>query len=185
MSGKVLVTLTAADTWYGRQIRKAIKSNVNHSLILYKSSDWGDWRAIDTQEKGVVPTVSAKKLTRVDYAECWECDADLWKGLRATKKDLFKKYDWIGLIFGLVRILLANYLGIEIKKSIHAHNRLFCSEYVGAVLVATEVEGTETWDPANISPADLKNFMKRSAHFEKVKVPKPVRKLYEKAENSL
>ena len=120
MSGQALVTLTAADTWYGREIRKAIKSNVNHSLMLYESSDWRDWRAIDTQENGVQPAVSAKRLTRVDYAECWECDLDLWKGLRATKKDFYKKYDWIGLGFGLIRALLANYLGIEIKKPIQA-----------------------------------------------------------------
>lgn len=178
MSGQVLITLTASDTWYGREIRKATKSNVNHALVLYQSSDWLDWRAIDTQEKGVTPAVSAKKLTRIDYLECWKCSVDLWKGLRLTKSDFFKKYDWIGLIFGFIRAVLANYLYIEITKPIHAHNRLFCSEYVAAVIMAAGVPDTAAWIPANMSPGDLKKFMGDSPHFTLVDVPTVVRELY-------
>lgn len=183
MSGHVLITLTAGDAWYAKEIRKATKSDVNHSLVMYKSSDWRDWRAVDPQENGVIPGQDASKLTRVDYAECWESSVDLWVGLRETKKDLFKKYDWIGLIFGLIRALLANYLYIEITKPIHAHNRMFCSEYVSAVLKAAKVPGTEDWIPANISPGDLKKFMQSSPEFRQVPVPEPLKELVgEKAE---
>jgi len=178
MSTKVLITLTASNKWYGKQIRKALKSNVNHGLILYRSRDWKDWRAVDTQEKGVTPAVSAKKLTRIDYAECWECDLDLWEGLRATKKDLYKKYDYVGLVFGVIRAVLSNYLGITFNKPIHAHNRLFCSEYIAVVFQGAKLAGTEKWIPANISPKDLQDYMIHDPHFKPVAVPAPVKDLY-------
>jgi len=177
MSGKVLIALSASNAFYGKLLRKALYEHsktpkdeqVNHAFIVYKSSDWQDWRAVDIQEKGVQPTLPVKHLKRVDYVECYELpDVDLWKGLRSCKNDLYKKYDWIGLIFGFVRLLLA-LVGWKLKNPIHAHNRLFCSEYVAKVLKKSGAPAVDHWAPANVSPKDLQDYLH---HYGK-KAPPP------------
>jgi hypothetical protein len=190
MKNNVCIALSASNAWYGRELRQAMYEDqlssvpkgeqVNHAFVVYESSDWKDWRAVDVQEKGVQPTIEVKHLTRVDYVECWQIpDVDLWEGLRACKNDLFKRYDWIGLIFGFIRLKLMSWFGWKLKKPHHVSNRLFCSEYVAKVLKKSGCPGTEDWVTANISPKNLQDYFLE--HGKKVALPAPLAELVEAA----
>lgn len=191
MTGEALIALSASNSWYGHELRQAMyedqlstvpkEERVNHAFVVYESSDWQDWRAVDIQEKGVQPTLEVRHLTRVDYVECYRVPegVDLWKGLRACKNDLYKRYDWIGLIFGFIRLKLMNWFGLKLKKPHHASNRLFCSEYVAKLLKKARAPETTDWEPANISPKDLQDYLRE--HGEKVALPTPLVELVEVA----
>ena len=191
MKNNVYIALSASNAWYGKELRNVMyedqissvpkNERVNHSFIVYESSDWKDWRAVDIQEKGVQPTIPVKDLTRVDYVECWQVPkVDLWKGIRACKNDLFKRYDWKGLIFGILRLKLMSWFGMKLTKPHHASNRLFCSEYIAKVLKKSGAPSTEHWAPANISPKDLQDYFLE--HGQKVALPTPLAELIEKVE---
>lgn len=189
MTGKALIALSASNAWYGKELRKVMyegqddavpeAERVNHAFIVYESSDWGDWRAVDVQEKGVQPTIEVRHIARVDYVECYRSpeDSDLWEGLRACKNDLYKRYDWLGLLFGYVRLKLLSWFGLRLTKPHHASNRLFCSEYVARVLQRSGARDTNDWIPANVSPKDLQDYLRK--YGEKVALPTPLVELVE------
>jgi len=168
---RILVCLTATRKWYGKLIRWATRSRVNHSLVKHDDPFWGAWRATEIDERGP-RDIDARYLARFDYIEHWESDLDLGIGMRAMGRFVgMARYDWRGLLVGLLRAVLLRVGGWEVDKAIHSHGRLFCSEFVAEVLKRSKVPGTEEWIPANVSPGDLRRFMKASPHFHQVDEP--------------
>lgn len=189
MRDNVCIALSASNAWYGRELRQAMYEDqistvpkdeqVNHAFIVYASSDWKDWRAVEIQEKGVQPTKEVRHLTRIDYVECYKIpQVDLWQGLRACKNDLYKRYDWLGLLWGLVRLKVMSWFGWKLNKPHHASNRLFCSEYVAKVIKKSNAPQAYGWTPANMSPKNLQDYL--IEHGVKVVLPPPLAELVEK-----
>jgi len=168
---RILICLTATNMWYGKLVRWATRSNVNHSLIKHEDPFWGDWRATEINEDGPHDQ-DIRKLTRIDYIEHWESDIDLLPGMRSMRRFVgTAKYDWFGLLFGLVRAILSRLFGWNVEEAIHTHGRLFCSEFIAEVFKRSNVPGVQEWNTANISPGDLREFMELSSHFELVEDP--------------
>ena len=168
---RILICLTATRRWYGRIVRWATRSRVNHSLIKHEDPFWGGWRATEINEDGVSDR-DVGKLTRIDYIEHWESDLDLLPGMRALRTFVGSaRYDGLGLASGLIRAIILRVFGIEIDKPIHSHGRLFCSEFVAHVFKKAGVPGVEDWKPANVSPGTLRAFMESSPHFRRVAEP--------------
>jgi len=186
MRDNVCIALSASNAWYGRELRQAMYEDqissvpkdeqVNHAFIVYHSSDWKDWRAVDVKEKGVQPTIEVRHLKRIDYVECYKIPkVDLWNGLRACKNDLYKRYDWLGLLWGFIRLKFMSWFGWKLKKPHHASNRLFCSEYVARVIKRSSAPSCSHWKASNISPKDLQDYLIK--HGVKVDLPKPLAEL--------
>lgn len=179
---RILFAVTTSDALYSKILRWAMRSNINHSLILYESKEWGDWWAIEINERGV-NKVPIDKLTRIGYIECYECSVDLWPAMRATKDFVGERYDWLGLLGGLLKLIIYRLFRKVIKEPIHKDDRLFCSEYVAHIMYhaglpgAGKVDGlgqipnTVAWRPETVSPEYLQNFWQASKLFERVDAP--------------
>lgn len=186
MKDNVCIALSAADAWYGKALRKVLyadkkspvpfEERVNHAFIIYESSDWKDWRAVEIQEKGVQPTVDVRHLKRVGYVECYKIpEVDLWKGLLACKNDLYKRFDWLGLLWGFIRLTIMSWFGWKLKKPHHVSNRFFCSEYVSRVMKKSGAPGASRWATPNISPRNLQDYLIK--YGVKVELPPPLAEL--------
>jgi hypothetical protein len=159
-----------------------MKSNINHSFVLYESKEWGGWWAVQTDERGV-RKIPAENVPDLDYVECYECSKDLWPALRRTGDFVGDRYDWRGLLWGLFRLLVYRVFKRKITKPLHRDNRLFCSEDVGWVMKYGELPGagyvdgygpikdTEHWKTSEISPLVLQTFWQASEEFERVDWP--------------
>jgi len=168
---RILCCLTATKKWYGRLIRWASDSKVNHSFLKHEDSFWDDWRATEINEIGP-HDCDVDRLQRIDYIEHWESDISLLKGMRAVRKVVGgSKYDWRGLLFGILRLIWIKATGRKVTKAVHSDNRWFCSEFVARVIKESGVPGTEDWEPENIAPGMLREFFLDSPHFHLVEDP--------------
>lgn len=166
---KVLICLSASDAWYGRIIRWASRSRVNHTFLLYRSDVWG-WFAVEINENGV-QLIPPSRLTRVDYLECWRCDEDLLHGLAGMRRWIGAGYDWRGLLSGLVRLVVRRLFGMSIDGASHSAKRLFCSEAAAVVLRNAAAPGSDSIDPPNTSPGDLRRLFRAHPAYHKVSCP--------------
>lgn len=179
---RILFAVTTSNALYSRILRWAMRSNINHSLVLYESSEWGGWWAVEINENGV-NKIPVEKLSRVGYMECYECSEDLWPAMRATRDFMGERYDWFGLLGGLAKLIIYRLFRRTIKSPTHRDDRLFCSEYVAHVMYHANLPGagrawgygpipnTVAWKPETISPEYLQNFWQASARFKQVDPP--------------
>jgi len=163
----ILVAFSTSDKFYAKILRKIMKSHIHHTFLFVELEGFG-LMALEINQDGI-RFVSSKRVMR--YArriECFEYIEDLTPGLLSMKDYLGKKYDWKGLIFGALRLLVKRYFHYESKKEIHNPNKMFCSEFVASVLKRSNVEGTQNWITSNISPKMLYDFIENSKLFREV-----------------
>jgi len=182
VSSRILFCVTGSNAWYGKLLQWAMRTNVNHSFILYESKEWGGWWAVEINEHGV-RKLPVEKLDRINYIECYECKNDLWPALRTITDFVGAKYDWRGLLWGLFKLIVFRLFGKTILKPVHRHHRLFCSEGVGRVMKAGKLPGagdveglgpipdTEKWKPPEVSPLYLQVYWKASEYFFRTDTP--------------
>ena len=171
MNPRVLVCLSASSAWYGKLIRWATNSKVNHSFIEHEDPFWGGWRATEINESGP-HDVAISKLTRIDYIEHWACNVDLVPSLRKMSRFVgSSRYDWGGLLWGLVRSIWAKLTRREVRMALKSNSSWFCSEFVATVFKDAGLKDTASWIPGNISPGELRTFMLLSDHFSLVQQP--------------
>jgi len=159
-SFKTVVCLSASDTWYGKLIRKVTRSNVNHAFIAYYSDLHGGWQALQTDERGLVeiPVESLK----YSYKECYEFPMlNLLQVLPHCRNLIGDKYDWLGILGFLIKVIFWKYLGRKIVNPLHKKGELFCSEFV--VLYLQKVEGMATWmksvNPSGVAPGGNEHML--------------------------
>jgi len=153
MASRVLVCLSASDTWYGKMIRKVTGSPVNHAFIAYESGRWGGWNAVQIDQRGVVgvPIESVK----YDYLECYEFkNIDLNTAFVPSRTLVGDAYDWLGILGFLLKILVWRVLGKRIFNPLHKKGDLFCSEFV--VTFLQKAHAVYSWvldlDPDSVAP---------------------------------
>jgi hypothetical protein len=168
----VLIAVSASNNLVGRIIRFLTDSSVNHAFILYESRLWGGWWAAQIDEYGVrklpakvvIPTYKRVDLYR--YA-----GKTLSPGLQACRYMVGWKYDWLGIVGFIFKLVIWRLLGKRIFNPLHGRHREFCSEFVSNVLKKAEVPSFSSVDPASISPGDVLSIIKADPLFRRVDVP--------------
>jgi hypothetical protein len=165
MMRELRVGFAASDVLGARLIRRLIDAPVNHAFIGYESEDWGGRWVAQADRWGVrlVPLVVG--LRQASEVELYECAVDLKVGLRAVRGYVGAAYDWCGVLTGLACLVAWRITGRRVLYPTHSLARMFCSEFVATILQAALVPGTAAWDPAQMSPGDLRRFVRSSALF--------------------
>lgn len=167
----MLICLSATDVWYGKLIRWVTDSKVNHTFVLYNSKFWNQWRAVEIDETGVVDK-SVWRLKNLGYVEHWRCDIDLVPAMRSLEAHVGSaRYDWLGLLTGMIRSLFLKTTGRELKRAVHSQSEWFCSEFVAELLIRSNIPGTEKWRSANVSPGQIRKLVMDSTCFHEEKCP--------------
>jgi hypothetical protein len=159
------VCITRGKGWLAALERKILKSEYNHAFILYYSTEWQDWWAMEIDERGIVPVPAQPILKKQKKIRHFKCKKDLYKGLFRMKNAIGFGYDWKGIISGLT-VLLLRRIGLNITKTVHSQERMFCSEYVTHVIEASGVPLNIGLLPHQTSPKDLLAFLESSPEFE-------------------
>ena len=147
---RVLIAFTTSDALYAKVLRWLMRSRIHHSLLFYKSPHLG-WLALEIDEDGVHLVNPNRALKRITKMECYESGYDLTTGLLAMKHCIGKRYDWLGLLSGVWRLLLYRLFGYVSKKGSHSISRMFCSEMITGVCLysgipaARELKMESTW----------------------------------------
>lgn len=169
---RILIVLARSKGLLGKLIRWFTKSEVNHAYIIFYSAEWNDFMAIEIDERGIVIVPAFKEEHKYCYSEEYELkNADKDKiitALVAERGLIGAKYDWLGLISFGFRMLVWRLTGTkDFMHPVHSKTRLFCSEYVANV-INDIVDEKPFSDPANVSPADLREWLINSDLFHKV-----------------
>ena len=128
-----LVCLTASDEWYGKAIRGLTHSNVNHAFFAWKDPMFNYWKALQTDQRGVVG-IPAHRV-EYKYIECYQFDElDLCTALPWTINMAGDKYDWAGIAGFMVKLVAWRVAGRRIANPLHKTGELFCSEFVTSLL---------------------------------------------------
>lgn len=164
-NNKIVIALAGTTDWYAKIIQKALDQPINHALILYQDPVWGGIFAAEINAEGLslIPFEIANK--RFDFIEIWECSIDLLPGLTSTRLMIGSKYDWLGMLAGLFRILWWKVSGQIIEQPVHSVDRVFCSEYVSQVIKSAKVPMSEDLIPVDTSPGHLREWMEQNPYF--------------------
>lgn len=166
-SDKILVAFATSEKLYAKFLRWLMRSDFHHTFLFLYIDVMGAWMALDIDEHGVHLVHPKKVKKQFPRIECWRCSDDLSWGLMSMTNFVGRGYDWIGLFSGAFRLLFLRVFGREITNPIHFSKKMFCSEFVSAVIQKTGVKGTEIWKTANISPEMLHEFMINNKAFRK------------------
>ena len=167
---RVLICLAASDNVGGRFIRWVFKSPVSHAFIIYKSTEWDWWEAVQINQHGV-HKVSARKIIKsgaYKSIRAFEPKFDLWIGVLTKRYFIGRDYDFKGVFAGLLKGLLQRFLGIKIHKLIHSGSALFCSEYVAEVIKAAPNAPTLVEPPSELAPHMLLTYCETSSWYKEV-----------------
>lgn len=172
----ILVAVSASNNLLGRIIRFLTDSSVNHAFIMYESRLWGGWWAAQIDERGVrklpakvvLPTYEKVFLYRYVVAGPLQGASALSAGLQACRYMVGWKYDWLGIVGFIFKLMIWRLLGRRVFNPLHGRNREFCSEFVANVLKKAQVPNFSKVDPASISPGDVLELIKADPHFRRV-----------------
>lgn len=171
----IYVAFTASKSFYARAIRFLTKSQVNHSLILFKDSNFGDnLFAIQVDRRGVVivdgnPVLYKDKILTEIYKP--KDTNALWDGMCRSMKYIGSKYDWFGILGFLIKLVFMRVLRQNINNPIHRKGELFCSEYVATVLKRGKLKvNNKYFVPENTSPGNLRKEIINDPQWIKVKL---------------
>ena len=167
---KIAVAFAGTTDWYSRFIQRLLKQPINHALLVYKDPVWGGLFAAEVDGEGlrVLPFEIARK--RFDLLELWRCNVDLSVGMSAVRFMIGSRYDFLGMIAGVFRILWWRLTGRRTTYKLHSKDRLFCSEFVTHVLQQASVPRADVLDPPNTSPGALRAWLRTNPAFEAIQL---------------
>jgi hypothetical protein len=187
---RVIVCLAASDTLGGKVLRWVFRSSVNHAFIIYRSTEWDCWEAIQINQHGVHKVFAIKiiKDRAYNFIRAFEAKYDLWDGVLRNRYHIGRSYDWKGVFVGLLKGLLNRYFKVRINKQIHTGNALFCSEYVAEVIKSAygspvfqkNHPGINTdlfSNPSEIAPYMLLQHFRGSKFYEEIEFEQLERKI--------
>jgi hypothetical protein len=93
---------------------------------------------------------------------------DLRTGVVSVRDHIGDRYDWLGLLWGLFRLVVKRLTGWRISNVVHSDEKLFCSEFVVLILKNSVIPGTRDWVPESVSPAKIRKFLLQNSLFKKV-----------------
>ena len=156
MTEDVRIIFTASPKLSSRIIRWFTRSPVSHVYVEYESELWGGrWAAEAT--KGGVRKVIAKKSRHDVHAE-FRCKFDTKKGLRAVSEFLGEDYDYLGVAFYAIVVLLRRWFSAKIKNPMYSSKSQFCSEFITRFFQGSDLVETTFWDVEKSSPGRLYRY---------------------------
>lgn len=167
MGSSYYICFSASSHLLAGFFRKILKSNINHCFVIYKSNDWDNWMAIEIDRLGVRLLPAIQVIKSQKHIELYECE-DIRKGLIQNQHCIGWAYDWLGLAWGLIRTKLFDWFGLQINRSIHSKDKMFCSEFVTTILNDSNMIEIEDTDTSSISPVKLKEIVSKSNNFKKI-----------------
>jgi len=165
---RILVVVSASDTFLGRVIRWLTSSPVNHTFLVYESYLWGGWWAAQIGSDGVKKIPANHALSKYVMTEFYEYRGNIARGLHACRAMVGEKYDFMGILGFLLKIVVWRLTGKRIKNPLHGKHEEFCSEFVASVLKAARVDHFVNCDPASVSPEDVRNWLMTNPRFRRV-----------------
>lgn len=162
-----LVAFSTSNKLYAKILRKIMRSPIHHTYMYVEVEGLGIM-ALEIDQGGIRFVNNTRPLNWAHRIDAFECSQDLTPGLLEMKNYIGKKYDWKGVIFGALRLLVKRYFNYESKKEIHNPNKMFCSEFVASVLKKSNLEGTQDWVPSKMSPKMLYDFVTESDLFGRI-----------------
>jgi hypothetical protein len=167
--GKFKAFWLTAISIFGLGSYAKVKAKYNHSFLIYRSEDFGQWFTVDITENGVSPMPLKKALRSCEYILVFNPTFNLKAGVKNTSAHFGRGYDWLGILGALFTIAKYIIVGGVPKNIFHSSGRDFCSEYVSHAIEASP--GADSLgDPASIYPDQLYRMMKTSDQY--VELPK-------------
>ena len=141
-----------------RIIRWFTKSTVSHAWLLYLDVDFGQDMVLEATLEGVriMPFEVFKKHNTI--IKIAVPSKDLKSGLLQAGGVLGGSYDFTGL-FGMLWVLFGHWLKRKWKNPWNNSQAMFCSEFVARVLMWSNYPGVEYWEPSEMTPQDLYEFL--------------------------
>jgi hypothetical protein len=159
MSSRVLIAFTTSNAIYAKVLRWLMRARVHHCLMFLELEEFGGWMALEIDEDGVHVVHPNRALKRITKMECYETDYNLSAGIAALSGYIGKGYDWKGLLWGVWRLVLWRLFGYISKKALQDTSRMFCSEFVTAVVKRSGIPGTDSLEPASTWPPLLRDVI--------------------------
>ncbi len=162
-----MVGFTASPGLLGAMIRAAEASGaVSHAFLAWDSEAFGGRMTIGANWNGL--TVEPFEALVHDRPLLFATPADLWPGVRALRRFINSHYDYAALL-GMVAVEAEQHLrGRIIRNPLASKADFFCSEYVTAVIRASQMTILPGVPPGSVDPADLFKWVCDSNNFKEV-----------------
>lgn len=168
---RILVVVSASNGALGKIIRKLTGSPVNHCFLLYESAMWKGWWAAQIGLEGVQKLPAEKVKGKYSMCECYSYRGDLTPGVQKCRKMVGERYDFLGILGFLIKLLVWRLTGRRIKNPLHGKHEEFCSEFVASVLKEARIRDFLDCDPASLSPGDVRDKILSYELFQRVEWP--------------
>lgn len=168
---KVAVVLAATKGAFGRVVRWAGNSKINHSMIVYEDCLWsGFWKAEATVLDGVEKHPFDPDDPYYLKLEFFVYQGDITPGLARSRWAIGADYDRFGALWGIVRMTLQKIFGSPTDVVVNDHDKLFCFEFVIQLLQNAQIPGAEELVPESTSPAIFRAWLMKHEYFRKISV---------------
>lgn len=168
---KVAVVLASTKGFFGRVVRWADNSKINHAMVVYEDRLWSGF---SKAEATFLDGVEMRPFDPDDpyylKLEFFMYQGDITQGLPRVKKHLGAGYDYVGATTGIIRMVYRKLFGSDVAAPIQDHERLFCFEFVVELLQSAGVPGATELAPADTSPAAIREWLMRHEYFRKISV---------------
>lgn len=156
---KIKIGFSTSNSWVSRLIRWATDSDVSHTFLLVEID--GIEFVAEASFSGFRLILMRNWIRGNEIVDIIEPLVPLDKGWLVAEDWLGESYSWTGLI-GYGWVVIGRKLKRKFHNPIHESKSLFCSEANTKVIQASGWPGSENLDPASMSPADLRDFLKGS-----------------------
>lgn len=168
---KVAIVLASTKGFFGRVVRWADNSKINHAMVVYEDRLWSGFsKAEATFLEGVEMRPFDPDDPYYLKLEFFIYQGDITPGLQMVKKYLGAGYDYVGATSGIFRMVFRKLFGLESAVPIQDHERLFCFEFVIELLQSAQVPGAAELIPGDTSPATIREWLMRHEYFRKISV---------------
>lgn len=152
------IGFSTTKNWLSRIIRWFTQASVSHAWLLYFDVDFGQDMVLESTLEGVriIPYEVFKKNNLIVKVAI--PSQDLKIGLVKAGETLGSNYDFTGL-FGMLWVMFGRWLRKKWRNPMERPHSMFCSEFVAQVLKWSGYPGTDFWDPSDMTPKDLYEFI--------------------------
>ena len=166
---RVYLVLAATNALYARFLRWLMGSNVNHAMIVYMDRTWGDWWAVEVDERGVrlAPLYTLReRYLRYEFYRC--DDAEYSLAFPAMRNEVGSKYDWLALGINVLRYIVWRISGKRWLSPLHSLSRMMCTEFMVHFMQKAGIDGADELTPSLTSPVALQDFFNMHSDIHRV-----------------
>lgn len=153
-----------------RIIKVLTRSRVNHSFLVFLSTDFNTYWVMEAGKDGVLAApyrLTGEKITVFSH------DKATTAILPSLSTYVGMGYDYMGLFGFVLSLILLRGFKRKIKNIFHGKRVMFCSEFTATVMRRCGIKAFKDIDPSLTSPGDLLRIMqgKDSGFVQVTEVP--------------